>query len=102
VTYRDFDGADQCSFPGVERRCSGNAAQVCTSAGTTKVWQNVQDCVQSMQLCQPSTGVCCTPTNGTDQTETAGENHPPLHPVVSAFRRNVTPIALMSIGPYSA
>ena len=25
VSYRDFDAADQCSFPGVERRCSGSA-----------------------------------------------------------------------------
>jgi hypothetical protein len=64
VRYRDFDAADQCSFPGVERRCSGSAAQACTLAGAVKVWQTVQDCVQSRQLCQPSAGVCCTPTNG--------------------------------------
>lgn len=64
VTYRDFDAGDPCSFPGTERRCSGSGAQVCASVGTSKVWQTVQDCVQSMQLCQPSTGACCTPTNG--------------------------------------
>ena len=64
VTYRDFDTTNQCSFPNQERRCNGSAAQICRSVGGANVWQDVQDCVQSRQLCQTTTGSCCTPTNG--------------------------------------
>jgi len=64
VSYRDFDTVNQCSLPDQERRCAGNRAQICKAVGATKVWQDVADCVQSFQLCQPSSGQCCTPTNG--------------------------------------
>jgi len=64
VTYRDFDSVNTCALPNVERRCDGSVAQMCAAVGVSKVWQNVADCVQSRQLCQPSTGMCCTPTNG--------------------------------------
>jgi hypothetical protein len=70
VIYRDFDPVNQCSAPGQERRCSGSHAQVCALVGGAKIWQDVQDCVQAHQLCQVSTGSCCTPTNGFD-----GSNH---------------------------
>ena len=45
-------------------RANLRSAQLCTTVGSAKVWQNAQDCVQSKQLCQISTGQCCTPTNG--------------------------------------
>ena len=64
VTYRDFDPVNQCSVPNTERRCNVGHAEVCKSVGGVKVWQDVQDCVQARQLCQISTGLCCTPTNG--------------------------------------
>lgn len=64
VTYRDFDAVNQCSFPNQERRCNLSVAQVCRLVGGARVWQDVQDCVQSRQLCQTSTGMCCKPTNG--------------------------------------
>ena len=66
VTYRDFDTVSQCSVADQERRCNGSQAQLCKSVGAAKIWQDVQDCVQSRQLCQTSTGMCCTPTNGFD------------------------------------
>ena len=64
VQYRDFDTVNQCSLPDVERQCNGSFAQICRSMGGANIWQNAQDCVQTRQLCQPSTGGCCTPTNG--------------------------------------
>jgi alpha-amylase len=64
VTYRAFDTANECSLADQERRCSLSVSQVCRTVGGHKVWQNAQDCVQSHQLCQPSTGSCCTPSNG--------------------------------------
>jgi hypothetical protein len=64
VRYAEFDTVNQCSFPGQERRCNINTAQVCTLVGGAKVWQDVQNCVQSRQLCQTTTGACCTPSNG--------------------------------------
>jgi hypothetical protein len=66
VTYRDFDAVSQCSLPDVERRCNGSVAEICKSAGGGVVWREAQNCVTSGQLCQPSTGSCCTPTNGFD------------------------------------
>jgi hypothetical protein len=64
VRYAEFDTVNQCSFPGQERRCNINTAQVCALVGEAKVWQDVQNCVQSRQLCQTTTGTCCTPSNG--------------------------------------
>jgi hypothetical protein len=64
VRYAEFDTVNQCSFPGQERRCNINTAQVCALVGGAKVWQDAQNCVQSRQLCQTTTGACCTPSNG--------------------------------------
>jgi hypothetical protein len=64
VAYRDFDTVSQCALPGVERRCNGGFAQVCRLVGGARLWQDDKDCVQSNQLCQVSTGRCCTATNG--------------------------------------
>ena len=64
VTYRTFDAVNECSFPDTERRCNLSIAQLCRSVGGAKLWQDAQDCVQSRQLCQTSTGSCCTPGNG--------------------------------------
>jgi hypothetical protein len=64
VTYADFDTVNQCSLPNVERQCNGSTAQICDSVGGAMVWQDVQDCVQFQQLCQTSSGQCCTPSNG--------------------------------------
>jgi hypothetical protein len=69
VTYADFDAVNQCSIPNQERRCDAGVAQVCGSAGGAKVWQTSQVCAQSNQLCQITTGKCCTPSNG------PGSNH---------------------------
>jgi len=65
AAFVDFDPANECSFPGTERRCDGSMTQVCGTSGTgAKVWQTAQNCVQNQQLCQPTTGMCCTPSNG--------------------------------------
>ena len=64
VTYKDFDPTHQCSIPNTERRCDGGHAQVCRLVNGARVWQDAQDCVQTQQLCQVSTGRCCTATNG--------------------------------------
>jgi outer membrane protein assembly factor BamB len=64
VTYRAFDTMHECSFPDQEQRCSLSTAQVCRLVGGRRLWQDAQNCVQSRQLCQTSTGACCTPSNG--------------------------------------
>jgi hypothetical protein len=64
VTYRAFDTANDCSIPDQERRCNLSVSQICRMVAGQKRWQDDQDCVQSHQLCQPSTGACCTPSNG--------------------------------------
>jgi hypothetical protein len=59
-----------CALPGKERRCLGNLAQVCQSVGTGNFFQTTQNCTETpaggnfMQMCQRSTGQCCTPGNG--------------------------------------
>ena len=64
VTYRDFDPLNQCSFPNQERRCNGGTAQRCATVAGANVWQDAQNCVAARQLCQVTTGTCCTPSNG--------------------------------------
>ena len=64
VTYLDFDTVNDCSIPDGEQRCSGSRAQICRSVGGARLWQDAQNCVLTRQLCQPSTGTCCTPSNG--------------------------------------
>jgi hypothetical protein len=64
VRYADFDTVNQCSILNQERRCDAGVAQVCGSAGGAKIWQTSKVCVESNQLCQITTGQCCTPSNG--------------------------------------
>jgi hypothetical protein len=59
-----------CSSPGVEKRCVGNIAQTCQSLNGGKFFQSVQNCTSIpaggnvVQMCQKSSGQCCTPTQG--------------------------------------
>jgi hypothetical protein len=59
-----------CVSPGVEKRCVGNIAQTCQNAGGGKFFRSVADCNSTgaggntVQLCQRSTGQCCTPSQG--------------------------------------
>lgn len=56
-----------CVSPGVERRCLGNVAQACQSVAGGTFFRSVQDCNATpaggnyVQMCQRSTGQCCTP-----------------------------------------
>jgi hypothetical protein len=60
-----------CVSPGVERRCVGNLAQTCQSVSGWNFFRTAQDCDASsaggnyVQMCQRSTGQCCTPARGT-------------------------------------
>ena len=59
-----------CGVAASERRCLGNLAQTCTDVGTGKFFRTVQDCNSTsstglfVQMCQQSTGQCCTPGFG--------------------------------------
>jgi len=59
-----------CISPGIERRCVGNLAQTCQSINGGTFFRSAQDCgLQSaggnyVQMCQKSTGQCCTPGAG--------------------------------------
>ena len=59
-----------CVSPGIERRCAGNVAQACQSVAGGTFFRSVQDCNSSsaggnsVQMCQQSTGQCCTPGGG--------------------------------------
>lgn len=59
-----------CLSPGIERRCFGNIAQTCQDVGGRKVFRSVQNCNSTpaggnfVQMCQRSTGQCCTPGRG--------------------------------------
>lgn len=59
-----------CIAPGTERRCLGNVAQSCQNVSGGMFFRSVQDCTASssggnfVQMCQKSTGQCCTPSNG--------------------------------------
>jgi hypothetical protein len=59
-----------CISPGIERRCVGNLAQTCQSVNGGTFFRSAQDCgFQSaggnyVQMCQKSTGQCCTPGGG--------------------------------------
>ncbi|MGD0097087.1 MAG: hypothetical protein ABSB60_11365 [Terracidiphilus sp.] len=60
-----------CVSPGVEKRCVGNLAQTCQSVSGGNFFRTAQDCDASsaggnyVQMCQRSTGQCCTPARGT-------------------------------------
>ncbi len=59
-----------CVSPQVENRCVGNIAQTCQSVNGGNFFRSVQNCnLKSAggnygQMCQRSTGQCCTPDNG--------------------------------------
>jgi hypothetical protein len=59
-----------CASPDVERRCAGNLAQTCQNVNGAMVFRTVQDCNSTtaggnfVQMCQRSTGECCTPSRG--------------------------------------
>lgn len=59
-----------CASPGVEKRCLGNIAQTCQSVSGGKFFRSVQDCNSVsvggnyVQMCQRSTGQCCTLSGG--------------------------------------
>jgi hypothetical protein len=59
-----------CAVPQSEQRCLGNLAQTCQTVGASKFFRTVQDCTstsaggQFVQMCQQSTGRCCTPSFG--------------------------------------
>jgi hypothetical protein len=62
-----------CVSPGIERRCVGNVAQTCQSVDGGKFFRSVQDCNSTpaggnfVQMCQKSTGQCCTPGRGKNE-----------------------------------
>lgn len=59
-----------CVAPGAEKRCVGNLAQTCQNVDGGKYFRTVQQCNSSssggntVQMCQRSTGQCCTPGYG--------------------------------------
>ncbi len=59
-----------CAAPQSEKRCLGNLAQTCQVVGGGNFFRTVQDCSSSssggnfVQMCQQSTGQCCTPGFG--------------------------------------
>jgi len=60
-----------CVSPSVENRCVGNLAQTCQQVSNGNFFRTTQDCDSSsaggnyVQMCQRSTGQCCTPSRGT-------------------------------------
>lgn len=64
-----------CVSPGTEKRCVGNIAQTCQSVGGGKFFRSVQDCNtlsaggNYVQMCQKSTGQCCTPGQGNNNCQ---------------------------------
>jgi hypothetical protein len=61
-----------CVAPGIERRCLGNIAQICQTVNGGQFFRSVQNCTATpaggnfVQMCQPSTGRCCTPTQSSN------------------------------------
>jgi outer membrane protein assembly factor BamB len=59
-----------CVSPDIEKRCVGNIAQACRNVSGGKFFRSVQDCNSTpaggnfVQMCQKSTGQCCTPSLG--------------------------------------
>lgn len=59
-----------CASPDVERRCIGNIAQTCKAVDGGRFFRSVQNCNTTpsagnyVQMCQRSTGQCCTPQFG--------------------------------------
>jgi outer membrane protein assembly factor BamB len=63
-----------CVSPDLEKRCLGNLAQACQNVGGHTYFRTVQDCNSTpaggnfVQMCQKSTGRCCTPGLGPNGT----------------------------------
>lgn len=63
-----------CVSPDLEKRCLGNLAQACLDVGGHAYFRTVQDCNATpaggnfVQMCQKSTGRCCTPGLGPNGT----------------------------------
>ena len=61
-----------CVSPNIERRCLGNLAQTCQNVDGGKFFRTVQNCNSTsvggnyVQMCQKSTGQCCTLAGGTN------------------------------------
>ena len=59
-----------CVAPGQERRCVGNLAQACQMTAGGMFFRTTSNCTANSaggnfsQMCQRSTGQCCTPQNG--------------------------------------
>jgi hypothetical protein len=59
-----------CASPGTENRCLGNLSQSCQSVNGGNFFRTVQNCSLKSaggnygQMCQKSTGQCCTPNEG--------------------------------------
>ncbi|ESS72738.1 alpha-amylase Amy [Methyloglobulus morosus KoM1] len=59
-----------CVSADAEKRCVGNVAQTCKNIGGGKFFRTTQDCNSTpaggnyVQMCQKSTGQCCTPGRG--------------------------------------
>ena len=59
-----------CVSPGIEKRCVGNIAQTCQTVNGGMFFRTAQDCNSTpaggnfVQMCQKSTGQCCTPGLG--------------------------------------
>jgi hypothetical protein len=59
-----------CVSPNVENRCVGNISQTCQSVNGGQFFRSVQNCTLTSaggnygQMCQRSTGRCCTPNEG--------------------------------------
>lgn len=64
-----------CVSPGIEKRCVGNIAQTCQNIDGGKFFRSVQDCNTTsaggnyVQMCQKSTGQCCTPGRGNNSCQ---------------------------------
>ena len=56
-----------CVSPGVESRCIGNLLQTCQTVNGANFYRTIEDCASKsaggnyVQMCQKSTGKCCTP-----------------------------------------
>jgi hypothetical protein len=56
-----------CVSPGVESRCIGNLLQTCQTVNGASFYRTIEDCASKsaggnyVQMCQKSTGKCCTP-----------------------------------------
>ncbi len=62
------------SFRDQERRYNSSHAEMCKSVAGTMIWQDLQDCVQTRQLCQTSPALAVRRPMAKDRTATACES----------------------------